>query len=149
MKFDIRPYVGVGSLRFGMSTEEVRGFFKRAGDPMRQPENRGQKLWIHREGLRADFDDEGRLESVEFSRDAEPTLFGVNLFGFSAEAAKKYLQLVGGGDLTVDRDGAQSEKLGVCLWIPYPDEVEEPAESVLVMSSDYYARWADLLKSLG
>jgi len=137
MIFEIRPYNGVGQLLFGMTRDEVREKLKRPYEQFRRG-NRGNEIDYFKDvGIFANYDDRGRLEFVEFASPAQPTLFGVDLFGIGSKAAEQYLQLLG-SDLTEADESSQSRRLGVELWIPDPEEPDKPAESVLVAGPDYY-----------
>jgi len=145
MIWKITPYVGVGRLSFGMDRATVRKTMDARFDVVHRGEFRAEKDIFFKAGVHANYDDHDRLYMVEFAHPAEPTLAGVNLLGESANAVKALLQLMG-GDLKEDDSGAGSLKLGVEIWIPDPDEADQPGGSIVVAGPGYYEtapwRWA-------
>lgn len=132
--FDIRPYVGVGSLAFGMTLEEVHAV---VGEPrMQRPDPMGQKDERY-EGFRVRYTaDTDRVCEVTFSTTCRVTLEGISLFA-DATAVQQL----------AERDGQALQGLG---YIVFPslgialadfDSDQESDKAVTV-----YARgeWADL-----
>ena len=86
------------------------------------------------------YDSHGRLNALAFATPAAPTLDGINLLAISFSEAEQLLRLKGGA-ITEDRDGAQSDSLGIGLWAP--DGAHDPAapcEAVIVYRRGYYDR---------
>ena len=95
MDWVIKPYIGVGDLRFGMNPDDVETLL----GPVRKSDSRGD--WTRYEfralrGPTVGYDDRG-LGEINFDRDFGPglTFNGHDIFGGDPE---KFLKLVSAGD---------------------------------------------------
>jgi hypothetical protein len=139
MRFDLHPLRGANNLEFGMPNFQVRRLMDRPFSSFRRGGHTGTPDdYFDTAGLFAYYDDQGRLEALEFATPAAPTLDGIDLLAISFSQAEQLLRLKGGA-ITEDRDGAQSDTLGIGLWAP--DGGEDPAapcEAIIVFRRGYY-----------
>ena len=137
MDYEIHPLVGAGPFKFGMTSSEVKQIAHHslgASDPM----TIGGRQYFSSIGLFALYNEDNRLEALEFASPAAPTLGGFRLIGVGFEAATANLRSLG-GDLEDDPAGTTSHNLGVSLYAPGKKEDPlEPRESVLAFASGYY-----------
>ena len=139
MKFDIRSYEGVGSIRFGMTPGEVRAAlgmefknFRRSGTETYPCDYyTGLQCFVY-------YDDKhGLVDAVEFAEPAQPTLNGLHLLGLPfADMITRIREF--DADVVVENDGFTSLPLGVGGYAPNQDEPELPSESIIVFVRGYY-----------
>jgi hypothetical protein len=120
IRFDLHPRRGAGDLQFGMSQAEVRGIVKQPFEFFRRGGVEPTDVF-ESAGLFAIYDDQDRLEALEFATPAAPTLDGIDLLAVPFTRAKQLLRLRG-GPIEEDGEGAQSDRLGIGLWAPNFDE---------------------------
>lgn len=148
MTYDIQPYIGVGSIRFGMTRDEVRAAVDaevrefRRGVQGGDPDDLFPTL-----GFFAYYGTSGTCGAVEFSRLASPTLNGQTFFERPYNEVRQWLRTL---DPAVQEttDGLRSDYLGIVVSAPGASELsdeelaeyaEDIPEAVLVFASGYYA----------
>lgn len=138
MILEIKPLIGIGDLRFGMSVDEARaalgpGFrsFKRSplstfpGDSWRE------------EGVFVYYAPPGILEAVEVSQPSQAILMDVDLLTLSFSATDKLIRELD-PMVDADEDGLTSRKLGIGVYAPDADEPQVPVQGVIVFQEGYY-----------
>lgn len=139
--FLILPLKGVGEIRFGMSPDEVRGRIGAAFRSfMRSPQASFPCDYFADVGAFCYYDSDGRLEAIEFSPPARPTIQGVELLGLGFEAAQNALSALD-NQVENEIDGAIAYKVGVSIYAPLAkDDPAAPVESVLAFRPGYYSQ---------
>jgi len=141
MDFDVTPRSGVGVLRFGMTTDEVRAamavpnesFYKSADSAF--PTDSFLEDAVH-----VFYRQPGVCEAVEFYSPSRVYLQRVNLLNEPYENVKRFL---GGLDKQLEEDeyGLTSRNLGISIYAPsHREHPHSPTESVLVFEDGYYDR---------
>ena len=152
MKFEIRPYDGVGPLTFGMSIRNARAalaqplatlgrgwakvvsFLKdsrRDGVPTDAIDELGLHLYyrVHAERV--------VLSAVELFSPAEPEICGVSLFAAPFAHVREQL-LAHDPTLQAESDGLRSLTLGIALGDRTGGELNALADSVLAFERGYW-----------
>jgi hypothetical protein len=142
----IHPHKGVDSIAFGMSRFEVA---RVVGDvPHRARRNNfdvSEYDFFEKLGVIVYYDEEDKVDAVEFTRDARVAYDGYELFAHPAHEARAWAR-VRDTALRVN-DGFVSSALGLSMYAPMVDEPDlddderaEPAQSFLVFRPLYYER---------
>jgi hypothetical protein len=139
MDFQIYPFEVVNDIKFGMTAAQVRALMPARSEPFHRgaavghPSDHFQDL-----GAFAYYDDDGRLEALEFAEPARPIVRRVNLLDLPyADARAELAEL--GGQLQDDDSGVIARNIGLGLYAP--DAVEDPeerAEAVIAFVKGYY-----------
>lgn len=137
MNFEIVPYVGVGSIKFGMKREEVRKCF----------ENRFEefKKTVFSETSTDDFGcchvfykKQDTCEAIECFEEANVTMDGKKIIGMPYIEIKAMFEKID-NSLVLNDAGFTSFKFGIGVYAPFAqDEPGEPVESVIVFEKGYY-----------
>lgn len=139
MRFDIRPYEGVGPVKLGMTREEVRAavgapfeeFRKSAGDEL--PTDAFDTV-----GLHVYYKRPGVCEAVELASPAVPVLEEQFLLRQPYAQLRRWFE---SRDESVETDdsGLTSFRYGVGLYAPAAgSNPAGPAEGVIVFEKGYY-----------
>lgn len=141
MRHEIRPYVGVDRLRFGMTVQEVRDIL---GEPRtrfrRDSRTSGDPDTEEFADLFVSFDAQGKCDFVEIFG-GEVFLEGYQLFpGEYVEVLEGISAM--GGDLRCDDAGCESMKYGVTLYVPDATDLayDDCDESPLVVAAGAFRR---------
>jgi hypothetical protein len=141
MDFDVKPRSGVGMLRFGMTTDEVRAaialpfdsFYKSANSAL--PTDSFLEDAVH-----VFYRQPGVCEAIEFYSPSNVSLQNVKLLNAPYLKVKSFL---GGLDkqLEEDESGLMSRNLGISIYAPsHRESPNTPVESVFVFEDGYYDR---------
>lgn len=139
MEFIINPLKGVGDLRFGMTSDEVKSLlgndfhsFKRT-PAMAYPCDCFENI-----GLFAYYKANGTLEALEFAEPADPIIYGVHLIGVNAQNLRGMFEREN-SVLEIDSSGFVSYSCGVGVYAPGWDENnEQVVEGVIVFEEGYF-----------
>src|SRR5579859_6377030 len=118
MNFEIRSYVGVGPIMFGMTAEEVRSTLGCAYKEFKRgPFAKTITDAFQPFGIFACYDIDGRCNAIEMARPAQPFYAGHELISGSFD---KIFDLIHGFDPEVktDESGLTSFALGIGLYAP-------------------------------
>lgn len=139
MELDILPHVGVGSLRFGMTVDDVRRNVPAPAVPFLKGPAPGHPTDAFDPlGLHVFYRGSGTCEAIEMGPPANPTLRGQPLVGVAFSAVEQFLRGLD-GQAAVDESGLTSTALGVAIYCPGHDEnAGLPVEGVLVFQRGYY-----------
>jgi hypothetical protein len=139
MEFNILPYVGIGTLRFGMTVEQVRNQLAVLAQPFNKVSWAAHPTDAFDEvGLHVFYTADGKCEAFELAAPAKPTLHGTPLVGAAFDAVRDFLQGVDPA-LDVDESGATSRALGVAIYCPSHESTSGAlVEGVLVFERGYY-----------
>lgn len=138
MEFKIKPYVGVGDILLGMTSEQIQKVmdgppskkFKRFKDAEFDIDRFASFFVYYRHP--------GVCEAIEFFGEATVLIDGKALLGRSFSEVKKFLEAID-SSLSIDNSGLTSFKYGVGVYAPFAqDEPDEPVESVIVFEKGYY-----------
>lgn len=141
MNFDVIPRNGVGVMRFGMLTNEIReamklpfeSFYKSA-DSVFPTDS------FLEDALHVFYRQPGVCEAIEMYSPSRAILQGVDLLNKSYEEVRLFLK---GLDSQLEEDifGLTSKKLGIGIYAPLHVELpDSPTESVIVFEDGYYDR---------
>ena len=139
--FEITPFVGVGAIRFGMTSREVQqlslgamsSFRRNLLEPLQSDQFEEFNLVVS-------YKLSGGVEAVEFGKDANLLFAGVKLFDQNVEQLKALL-LTHDPNLEVDYDGFIAHKIGIGAYVLGADDEDgSPAEliSIIVFEKGYY-----------
>lgn len=139
MRLDIRPFLGVGAVRFGMFPSEVRRLFgKEFKSFNRSVDSTYPCDYFPSIGVFAYYKSSAELEAIECALPAQLFFDEINLLGIGFDAAKIFLQSKS-TTLEMEVDGAIAHGLGISLYAPKAKENQSaPCESILVFERNYY-----------
>lgn len=139
MDCTIRPYIGTGDIKFGMTPEAVRSHFDTERRSFkRTPESSFPCDFFPSQGMFFYYESSRTLEAIEFCSPASPTIFGLNLFSFTLEQAVFELAAL---DPRLERENGSviSYVLGVSIYSSLAGDGEDGSlESVLAFREGYY-----------
>jgi hypothetical protein len=143
MNFVIDTFVGAEPLRFGMTPQQVR---KALPGPVRSfrctPGVEVPSDQFVAVGVIVNYRAPGVVDSIEFSRPANPIFRGVALFSQTLDQVKSFL-LSQDPELEVDSAGFISYTLGLGIYALMEDPEEgDPGEmlSIIAFENGYYGR---------
>jgi hypothetical protein len=119
MQFEIKPHEGVNDIKFGMIQSEIERLLPGGSFGAVRNTSPDFLTYIHENEDTSSFyyfSDQGVLNGIEFSREADLLLSGIQLVTDSGYKLKECLQKQA-GDVLDDKDGFGSETLGVAVWI--------------------------------
>src|SRR5436309_419457 len=135
----IRPYEGIGPIRFGMQRAEVRAAL---GGPFREfkktvnsvtPTDAFPTLGVH-----VYYKLPGSCEAVEVASPAQAILFGRELVGSPFQLIYDWLRELD-VDAKLDDTGLTSLRFGVGIYVPtIKNDLGVPVEAVIVFERGYY-----------
>lgn len=139
MQLEIKPYVGVGPIRFGMTVEEVRKAVGQKPNPFRKtPDEVIPTDAFDEIGLHACYKEPGVCEAVEMALAADPTFQGHRLIERPFDEVLGWLRTLD-DSVEVEDCGLTSYKLGIGLYAPeISDNISAPVEAVIVFEKGYY-----------
>jgi hypothetical protein len=135
MDWTIRPNVGVGPIRFGMTRQEVREtigtlpsvFAKASGSTSLTDDFREHGIHIY-------YDDSDHCVAVEMGMPASPSLQGRPLLGEPFSVVRDWLLAIDPA-IETDGDGLTSKVLGSGVYAPAVDKDEStPIEAVIAFA---------------
>ncbi|MGI0120189.1 hypothetical protein [Zooshikella sp. RANM57] len=139
MSLIVKPNVGVGSIDFGMTPDEVRNIlgvhyksFKRT------PSAAFPCDYFESLGIFVYYKQPGKVEALEFAEPSTPLFENISLLTLSFINLKSLL-LKHDKNLEVDEDSLTSFKLGVGAYAPEAaEQPESKIESIIVFEKGYY-----------
>ncbi|MGR5280809.1 ABC transporter ATP-binding protein [Photobacterium damselae subsp. damselae] len=139
MYFLITSFAGAGSLKFGMTPDEVRSLLGANFKSFkRMPNSEFPCDYFESLGVFVYYKLPGVVEAIEFADPAAPEYENNNLLKLSFDDLKKIL-LGKDKKLEVESDSLTSHSLGIGVYAPDADEDPSlPVESIIVFEKDYY-----------
>ncbi len=139
MEFDIKPYVGVGPITFGMPPEKIRQILGMKPEPVNKsgeiPADFFQQL-----GIFIFYKHPGICEAVEFSGPASPKFEGQYLLGRPYQEIEQWIKILDPEVMLKDA-GLTSCKFGFGLYAPSArKEPNLPVEGVIVFEKGYFRK---------
>lgn len=137
MEFSIEPYVGVGKILLGMTSQQIEDIlsakprkFKKFSDDEFETDA-FDMCYIY-------YKSTGICEAIEFFKPAIVTFSGIDLLGKSYVDVKNlFLSL--DEDIECEDSGLTSYKYGIGIYAPFAtEEPLEPAEGVIIFENGYY-----------
>lgn len=137
MNFEINPYVGVGNILLGMTSEQIqkvmtskpKKFRKFKDDELDTDKYDNFFVYYKRPGI---------CEAIEFFGDAKVLINGKTILGRSYTKVKNMFEAMD-NEIEFNDAGLTSLKYGVGVYAPFAqDEPDEPVESVIVFEKRYY-----------
>ena len=133
LKLEIRPFEGLGDLRFGMSRRDVRALLGQEFRSFKKTPLADSLTDAYAQyGLHLYYDGQDRLELVEAFRPCVPIFQGVELLG-PRKVVPDRLREAGAGGPRRDSDGDFFDDLGFALYSP-----GDMVEGVSVYRKGYY-----------
>jgi hypothetical protein len=140
MDYEIKPYVGVGPVRFGMTSDEVRKALDSEVRPSKKSSGDIPADFFTVLGIFADYRPPGICQALEFAGPASPTFEGQRLLGRPYSEAERWIKTID-TEVLLDDAGLRTEKFGFGLFAPSArKEPELPVEGVIVFDKGYYER---------
>jgi hypothetical protein len=134
MKLELKPYIGINEIMFGMTSLEITRLlkktpkkFKRSQDDLYETDDY-DVFFIY-------YNDEGKCEAIEFNSDSHIELFNVAFFSTNYEELKEKFLIID-ENIIFTEDGFMSKKYGFSVYIP--DELDLIIESVIFFTEDYW-----------
>ncbi|GHB20561.1 hypothetical protein GCM10010377_08170 [Streptomyces viridiviolaceus] len=129
---EITPWIGLAGIRFGESRATLRDRLGEYRSFRRTPDTSLIDHYMEA-GLMLGFDESDRLDLIECTDWAEPSLAGVRLTGrpfgdVLTELADRHVPF------ELDESGCSLTGLGVSLYSPAPDEPDVDVEGVAIFS---------------
>lgn len=138
MQFDIRSHQGVGAVEFGMTVIEVREALRSSYESFkRTPQSTHPCDFFEGLGCFVYYNENGRVEAVEFVEPASPMFGDLSLLSIGFQALKKKIEEVD-AEVSIESDGFTSLGVGIGGWTPDGDDPQMPLESIIVFVSGYY-----------
>jgi len=143
MNFVIDTFVGVEPIRFGMTPQQVREALPGPVRSFRRTPNvEVPSDHFADVGVVVNYRMPGVVDSIEFSKPANPIFRGVALFSQTLDQVRSFL-LRHDPELQVDGDGFTSHTLGLGIYALMDDpEEDDPGEmlSIIAFEDGYYGR---------
>ena len=117
MEYDIRPFVGIGELKFGETREALRERLGATVKPFLKCKTGPLVDAYDSFGLHLYFDSQDRLEFIETFVPAMTTFAEIHLLGLEVEEANRLLSEIGCSGEPIDV-GYQYDNEGFCLYAP-------------------------------
>lgn len=136
MDFEIEPYMGVGSIRFGMSASEVRNVLGGGVRTFRKgPFARGDTDAFIGRGVHVHYSETGICEAVEFGGTTIPTFEGNSLL---RRPFREVYELLRSHDpsLKVHETGLTSYLLGIGIYMSTMEDWEADTEGVMAFEKE-------------
>jgi hypothetical protein len=139
MKLSIHPYIGIGTLRFGMSVDAVRSTLGGSHEPFaKSAKSLMPTDAFSRLGMHIYYKKPGFCEAIELMEPSEPTFNGELLIGKQFSKIRALFE-ADDGSLKFDESGFTSLKFGVGIYCPAArDNPSALVESVIVFEKGYY-----------
>jgi hypothetical protein len=138
MKFNIFPYVGVTSLKFGMTREEVRQQLKSQVNTFVRHKGSEPEDHFDDIGVFVYYNKKQKCCAIEMFPPAFPVFHELNLLDEHFTDLRKYFTNID-PDTKVDEDGLTTYKCGIGLYVPnLKDGEDQLAESIIVFEKGYY-----------
>ena len=140
MDFEVVPRSGVGSLRFGMTTDDVRKVMDLPVESIPKSDTGIPTDSFLEDAVHVFYRQPGVCEAVEMYSPSRVLLQGVNLLDEPYDTVKSFLTGLD-AQLEEDNAGLTSKALGIGVYSP--SHVQRPnsrTESVIVFEDGYYDR---------
>jgi hypothetical protein len=142
MNYEIKPYVGVEPIKFGMPSDEVRKVLHKDVEPVDKSSSEIPTDFFPQLGIFVYYKPPGICEAVEFGGPASPTFDGQHLLGRSYSEMERWLRGLDPDVMLLDA-GLRSKKFGVGLYAPSAKkEPDLPVEGVIGFEAGFYERYA-------
>jgi hypothetical protein len=136
LPLEVIPYESVGSIRFGMSSLEVRA-------QLHEYEVAGEKAGAIDDffdlGIRVHYGVHGGVEAVELSKPAQPLFEGKPLLGVPYRPLEAWFGTIDAVGVKLEHSGLTSPELGIRLYAPSAKRLPDtPVEVVTVFGREFY-----------
>jgi hypothetical protein len=141
MKWNIKPYSGIGELKFGDTMAQIKNSLADyENEEFRRDPRSIMPSYIYEElGFFIYFDEVGKCEAIEFYEQANPLFKDKNLLQLSFKELVSLLSETD-SELEIDESGFISYKLGIGAYAPdHKEEPELSAESIIIFKENYYS----------
>jgi hypothetical protein len=140
MEFEVFPKMGVGSLQFGMTIEEVRKAMDLPFKSISKSDTGIPTDSFLENSVQVFYKQPGMCEAIEIYAPLRVLMNGVNLLGEPYSKVKSFLSELD-SQLDEDNAGLISRVLGVSIYAPWHRKSpNSPTESVLAFEDGYYER---------
>lgn len=137
MQFEIKPYIGVGPIKFGMHRDEVR---KILSSPFKEfvkwaaastiPTDDFYNLNFH-----VYYNKNSNCKGIEFAKGSNAIFQGHEIVGRPFSEVMEWLIKLDSSARLDDDSGVKSEQLSIDLWVPdADDDVNSLIESIYVFA---------------
>ena len=130
-KADFTPYNGAGQIKLGSAREETRktlGTFKEFRKTKSSKNTTDDFSFCH-----VFYDEQNKIEAVEFFDSTEFLFKGKNLFSLSLAGLKSFLKS-NAIDFEEDDSGLRSDAVGLSVYSPDKEKIE----TILIYKKGYY-----------
>jgi hypothetical protein len=135
VNYEIRPYVEVGPIYFGMTSDDVRKALHSEVRPSLKSRNADFFPLL---GIFVDYKPPGVCQAVEFAGPASPTFEGQHLLGRPYSEIERWIKSID-PEVMLDDAGLRTRKFGFGLYAPSArKEPNFPVEGVIVFENGYY-----------
>ena len=140
MEYEIKSYVGVGPIRFGMTPEQVRHALQSDFERAKKSSSDIPSDFFKSLGIFVDYRSPGNCQAAEFAGPAPPTFEGRRLLKRPYDEVERWIKTLD-PDVLMNDAGFRSEKFGWGVYAPSANkEPHFPIEGVIVFDREYYRR---------
>jgi hypothetical protein len=140
MDFEVFPKMGVGSLKFGMTMDDVRKAMDLPFKSISKTDTGVPTDSFLENSVHVFYKQPGTCEAIEIFAPLRVLLHGVNLLGEPYDKVKSFLARLD-AQLDEDNAGLISRELGVSIYAPWHSQrPNSPTESVIAFEDGYYER---------
>lgn len=140
MNYDIKSHAGVGPIRFGMKSSEIRKVMHEEPEPVDKSSNGIPADYFRQLGIFVFYKQPGICEAVEFFGPASPTFDGQYILGQPYVEMERWIKYID-PDVILNDAGLITKKIGFGLYAPSARKKPElPVKSVIVFEPGYYER---------
>lgn len=137
MNFTIIPYDSVGSLKLGMTSQEIQENMNQVPKKLKRRSEANLETDVY-EKFFVYYKIPGVCEAIEFNNKAEIMFNGIKLFELPYSKLKEYFTSLDDA-LKLDGSGLTSYKYGIGIYAPFAEsEPEEKPEGIIVFEKGYY-----------
>ncbi len=135
--YHIKSNEGFDEVQFGLTSEDIKKIICRVPSKIRKNNFDENDIDMY-EDFFVYFDEQGRCEAIEFTRNSKVMFCKIDLFSeYYIELEKIFLKK--DPNLEIDDTGFTSYKYGIGVYVPYKEKVNEKIESVIIFKRGYYA----------
>jgi hypothetical protein len=138
MDFDIKPYVGVGPITFGVSSEKVRKTLRAKAEAVNKGCSGIPADFFTALGIFVYYRQPGVCQALEFAGPASPTFRSQHLLGRSYREIEQWVKTLD-PEVVLGDAGMTSYKFGFGLYAPSARKKPDlPVKGVIVFEKGYY-----------
>ena len=141
MNYEIKPYVGVGLIKYGMPSDEVRRILHTDVELVDKSNSGIPADFFRKLGIFVYYRQPGICEAAEFGGPASPTFDGQQILERPYSEMERWIRVMDPDVMLLDA-GLRTRKFGFGLYAPSAmKEPDLPVEGVIAFEKDFYKRY--------